>query len=63
MIAAIQSKKKISEAEYLRIDRQENRENNGKYEYFNQKLIYMAGGTLKHGSISSNTNAEFVFGI
>jgi Uma2 family endonuclease len=51
MIAAIQSKKSVSEEEYLRIDRQENREKNGKYEYFNQKLIYMAGGSLTHGGL------------
>jgi Uma2 family endonuclease len=55
--------KQISIEEYLRIDRQENREKNGKYEYFNRKLIYMAGGTLKHGIISSNTHFSLGLGI
>jgi Uma2 family endonuclease len=55
--------KQISIEEYLRIDRQENREKNGKYEYFNQKLIYMAGGTLKHGAITTNTNGVFFMGL
>ena len=63
MIAAIQSKKRVSEEEYLRIDRQENREKNGKYEYFNQKLIYMAGGTLKHGGIIMNLGLSLGLGL
>ena len=63
MTAIATLKRKISETEYLRLDREENREKNGKYEYFNQNLIYMPGGTLQHGSISSNTNAELVFGV
>ncbi len=46
--------KQITAEEYLRIDRQENREKNGKYEFFNRKLIYMAGGTLEHGAILQN---------
>ena len=63
MIAAIQSKKRVSEAEYLQIDRQENREKNGKYEYFNQKLIYMAGGTLKHGGLIMNLGLSLGLGL
>jgi Uma2 family endonuclease len=55
--------RQISVEEYLRIDRQENREKNGKYEFFNQKLIYMAGGTLKHGAIATNTNGVFFMGL
>jgi Uma2 family endonuclease len=47
--------KQITAEEYLKIDRQENREKNGKYEFFNEKLIYMAGGTLEHGAILYNT--------
>lgn len=63
MAATATLKRKISEAEYLRIDREENREKNGKYEYFNQTLIYNSGGTLQHSSICSNTNANLVLGI
>lgn len=52
-------KKKMTIEEYLRLDRQENREKNGKYEFFNQKLIYMPGGTLQHGSLIANVNGLF----
>ena len=31
-------KKQMTIEEYLRLDREENREKNGKYEFFNQKL-------------------------
>lgn len=63
MIAAIQPKKRMSEEEYLRIDRQENREKNGKYEYFNQKIIYITGGTLKHGGIIMNLGLSLGLGL
>ena len=63
MIAAIQHNKSVSIEEFLRIDREENREKNGKYEYFNQKLIYMAGGKLPHGAITSNMVAALFNGL
>ncbi len=52
-------KKHVTIEEYLRLDREENREKNGKYEFFNQKLIYMPGGTLQHGSLIANINGLF----
>jgi Uma2 family endonuclease len=63
MTAAIQQKKVVSIEEYLRLDREENREKNGKYEYFNQKMIYMAGGTLKHGAITVNVGSSILIGL
>ena len=59
MTALAPLRKKVSEAEYLRIDREENREKNGKYEYFNQNLIYMPGGTIAHSSLIGNANGYF----
>jgi Uma2 family endonuclease len=55
--------KRVTVEEYLRIDRQENREKNGKYEFFNEKLIYMAGGTLKHGAIMNNAGYALGHGV
>jgi Uma2 family endonuclease len=63
MTSAIQHKRQISVDEFLRLDREENREKNGKYEYFNQKMIYMAGGTLKHGAITVNIGSAILMGL
>ena len=63
MIAAIQHNKSVSIEEFLRIDREENREKNGKYEYFNQKMIYMAGGKLPHGAITINVGAALMYAL
>ena len=63
MIAAIQHNKSVSIEEFLRIDREENREKNGKYEYFNKKMIYMAGGKLPHGAITINVGAALMYAL
>ena len=47
-------KQKMSPEEYLRLERATLREKGGKYEFFNQNRILMAGGTLKHSSTVFN---------
>ncbi len=51
---AIQEKKIMSAEEYLRLERTTLREKGGKYEFFNQKRILMAGGTNPHNSTLYN---------
>ena len=51
---AIQEKQMMSTEEYLRLERKTLREKGGKYEFFNQKRIYMAGGTNPHNSTVYN---------
>ena len=51
---AIQEKQMMSTEEYLRLERKTLREKGGKYEFFNQKRIYMAGGTNSHNSTVYN---------
>ncbi len=63
MTAALQHKKPVSIEEFLRIDREENRKKNGKYEYFNQKLIDLAGKEILHGAITANCGAALVNGL
>ena len=48
------TKQKMSPEEYLRLERTTLREKGGKYELFNQKRIYMAGGTVAHSSTIFN---------
>ena len=57
--ATLAYKKHVTIEEYLRLDREENREKNGKYEFFNQKIIDLPGGTLQHGSLIANVNGLF----
>ena len=51
---AIQEKQMMSTEEYLRLERKTLREKGGKYEFFNQKRIYMAGGTNPHNTTLYN---------
>ena len=51
---AIQEKQIMSTEEYLRLERKTLREKGGKYEFFNQKRIYMAGGTNPHNTTLYN---------
>jgi len=44
----------ISPAEYLKKEREGNREKEGKFEYFDGKLIEMGGASLIHNIISTN---------
>lgn len=63
MIAAIQSKKSVSEEEYLQIDREGNREKNGKCEYFNNSIKLVPDGSHSHNLILSNINFTLVLGL
>ena len=58
---AIQEKQIMSTEEYLRLERKTLREKGGKYEFFNQKRLYMAGGTNPHNS--TVYNAGLAIGI
>ena len=58
---AIQEKQMMSTEEYLRLERKTLREKGGKYEFFNQKRLYMAGGTNPHNS--TVYNAGLAIGI
>ncbi len=53
----------ITAAEFLKLDRETLREKEGKHEFFNQKLRYMAGGSVNHGSLISNLSGSFHFEI
>lgn len=65
MTATIAAPKKtvLTAAEFLKLDRETLREKEGKHEFFNQKLRYMAGGSINHGSIISNVGGSFHFEI
>ena len=54
-IAEMPTEQKMSPEEYLRLERTTLREKGGKYEFFNQKRIYMPGGTILHNTIVMNT--------
>ena len=54
VIPTIQPKQKMSAEEYLRLERKTLREKGGKYEFFNQNRILMAGGTNPHNSTVYN---------
>ena len=57
---AIQEKQKMSAEEYLRLERETLREKGGKYEFFNQNRIYMAGGTNPHNTAVLNTGSSLL---
>ena len=57
---AIQEKQMMSTEEYLRLERKTLREKGGKYEFFNQKRIYMAGGTEPHNIAIANTMSSIL---
>ena len=57
---AIQEKQKMSAEEYLRLERETLREKGGKYEFFNQNRIYMAGGTNPHNTVIMNTGSSLL---
>ena len=65
MTATITAPKRnvMTAAEFLQLDRETLREKEGKYEFFNQKLRYMAGGSVNHGSLISNLSGSFHFEI
>lgn len=48
------AKKLVTAEEYLKMDRIAIREKIGKYELFNQKLIFMPRGTPQHGELIMN---------
>lgn len=54
MVKIIESKKVMTAEEYLERERTTLRENGGKHEFFNGKLIEMAGGTRTHNKIIHN---------
>ena len=54
MTTAIQEKKGMTADEYLKMERSGLREKDGKHEFFNHKLIFMAGASQKHNLIVSN---------
>ena len=59
-VIAIQEKQKMSAEEYLRLERETLREKGGKYEFFNQNRIYMAGGTNPHNTVIMNTGSSLL---
>ena len=54
MTTTIEEKKPMTAAEYLDLERKTLREHGGKYEFFNENRIYMAGGTITHGVVIYN---------
>jgi Uma2 family endonuclease len=54
MMTAVQEKRIMTAEEYLKMEREGIREKDGKYEFFNQKLIFMAGASNNHNLIISN---------
>ncbi len=57
---AIQVKQTMTAEEYLRLERSTLREKGGKYEFFNQNRIYMAGGTHPHNRAVINTGSSLL---
>lgn len=53
----------MTAAEFLKLDRETLREKEGKHEFFNQKLRYMAGGSVNHGSLISNLSFSFLLEV
>ena len=53
----------MTAAEFLKLDRETLREKEGKHEFFNQKLRYMAGGSANHGSLISNLSFSFLLEV
>ena len=60
-ITAIEEKKQLTEEEYLALERKSLREKAGKYEFFNRKRIFMAGGTHPHNKTVYNVG--FLLGL
>ncbi len=54
------TKQKMTPEEYLRLERTTLREKGGKYEFFNQKRIYMAGGKNPHNTAILNTGSSLL---
>ncbi len=54
MVNILEAKKAMTAEEYLVRERATLRENGGKHEFFNGKLIEMAGGTRAHNKIIHN---------
>ncbi len=65
MTATIAAPKKnvMTAAEFLKLDRETLREKEGKYEFFNQKLIYISGGTANHGSLIPNLCGSLLLNV
>ena len=57
---AIQEKQKMSAEEYLQLERNTLREKGGKYEFYNQTRIYMAGGTNPHNTAIMNIGSSLL---
>ncbi len=57
---AVPKRNVMTAAEFLKLDRETLREKEGKHEFFNQKLRYMAGGSVNHGSLISNLSFSFL---
>ena len=60
-ITAIEEKKQLTAEEYLALERKSLREKAGKYEFFNRKRIFMAGGTHPHNKTVYNVG--FLLGL
>lgn len=54
MTIIVQEKKILTAEEYLRMERLSLREKEGKHEFFNHKLIFMAGASNNHNLITKN---------
>lgn len=54
MMTLIAPQNKMTEVEYLKMQRSGPRELTGKYEFFNQKLRLMAGASPNHNEINAN---------
>ena len=59
-MSTMPTKQKMSPEEYLRLERTTLREKGGKYEFFNQKRIYMAGGKNPHNTAILNTGSSLL---
>ena len=57
---AVQEKQEMTAEEYLQLERKTLREKGGKYEFFNQNRIYMAGGTNSHNTAVLNTGSSLL---
>ncbi len=54
MTTIVQEKKILTAEEYLKMERLSLREKGGKHEFFNHKLIFMAGASNNHNLITKN---------
>jgi Uma2 family endonuclease len=53
-IATLLEKKRMTAEEYLKMEREGIRELDGKYEFYNNQIQFMAGSTPNHNSIHKN---------